>query len=54
MPVLLAMLRDECSRPRLTENAEIWGPELTAEAMAAIDLIDDYYPPDPTVSSAEA
>jgi len=53
MPVLLAMLRNECSRPRLVQNVEIWGPDSPAEGLAAIDRIDDYYP-DPNSLRAEA
>jgi len=53
MPVLLAMLRDECSRPRLVENVGIWGPNATPEQLEAIDRIDDAYS-DPNSSRADS
>ena len=47
LPILLGMFRGECSRPRLRENVETWGPGASRAVLAAIDRIDDYFPKEP-------
>lgn len=43
VPLLIALLRQELSRPTLRENVEIWGPDADADELAALDRVEGYF-----------
>jgi hypothetical protein len=43
VPILLALLRRELSRPTLRENVEIWGPDADPDELAALDRVETYF-----------